>query len=365
MVPPPTTNPPAPPNENSSKPKNAPRMFGDTLKNTRASARANFSGNLELRKQPERSSKVSVMKIAPSHEISNRPVASRLNNNVNPTSYLRREKTFDLSLIQSPAKEKFKMNLSPQLEKKNIRNSNISRKPVNSMQTSDKFIRQTSYQSYNKNSPNNIKSEVSMIQKIDLIKRTPAAAPKSTEPRILGQTLKTDSTGRQQQVKRESSFIEKSKVEKKTSTNSAISNPTVSANSSFKFSVPKLENDNLMPTTLHIEINNDPVIMPSTLTQENLENMNANNFYFGMNEACVDSEDDDERNDDDIETTSLEAINLFAQNIFKMNNKVESRTDNLSQGEPICVLSRSFNEKLTILISSSLPNYSLFNRFFC
>lgn len=340
----------------------AQRLFGDTLtKNltpNRASAQQPFTPTHPI-KSKEPVIKSAVSKIVPS------PVANTAVNNspaarpsrINPISYLRRERTFDMTLTQTQNAEKFKPKFSPQFQRKTNGMMNLPRMEVVQTTTKTSEIRQmTTQERYRANLANRnaaFQSELSSTTK----QRTTITAAKS-KPNDVDEKMKTIDTkvAKKKQAAPPPAnqnvidkTIEKPCVEaKKSSDNSAISNPTMSTSSSFKYS--KAKQQSTMPYemsgvtstskeppeivgyiqhpspsnnnhTREVEKEDLATSRESIIKENNahLEQFNnsTNNFYYGMQEASVDT--DDEIVENEPNHAQMDAINKFAEDIFKMS----------------------------------------------
>jgi hypothetical protein len=304
MTPPPTIQAPDPPKK-LIKPK-APmgqRLFGDTLtKNSNSNKNLSSQytqNNLNKSKEPVKSA---ISKIVPPPQTNTKQMSK-----INPISYLRRERTFDMSLTQTQNNEKFRPKFSPQFQRKVSSKIEAAKLEIRPMTTQERYRAnisnrqafQSELQSATKQRINiNSKSHEKMltIDKKVLKKKT------SSVPTV----------------------IEKPIVEsKKSSDNSAMSNPTMSASSSFKFSKTKQSNipyesakeQEITHTYMNEEDNFPNAITKEVATQQ--QQQFSSNFYYGMQEASVDTDDNEDEND--VNQAQIDAINKFAEDIFKMS----------------------------------------------
>ncbi|CRL06197.1 CLUMA_CG018927, isoform A [Clunio marinus] len=345
MTPPPTTQAPDPPlSKTKAKVPMGQRLFGDTLTK-------NHQNAVRSIQQQQPNERVSPMK--PKAEM-NRPTVSKIIPSptkptqmlkVNPTSYLRRERTFDVTLMQNENREKFRPNFSPQFQRKQM---NESSKPVELRQMSTQERYRASVATNRSSAvPQQFKSELQSATKI----RRSLAGTNAEKMRTIDK----------KPLKKPSPAIEKPTLEhKKSSDNSAISNPTVSASSSFKFSNPKQYNAK-EPEIVQYHRHGEEILPSNDAKESNVkdENQDANNFYFGMQEASVDTDNEDEINE--AEQAQMEAINRFAEDIFKMSSRGSNYMPN-SQVSPESVISdRECDSDSDILLSlrPTLPRRQL------
>jgi hypothetical protein len=340
------------------------RLFGDTLKNNstpnRASAQQKFSSpHQQPTKSKEPVPKSAISKIVPP------PPAALVNANnaakpsrINPISYFRRERTFDMSLTQTQNAEKFKPKFSPQFQRKS---TNLPRMEVvhNAVQKTSEIRQMTTQERYKANLTT--RNAAAPQQQSDLT----SATTKQQQQRMSNgnermQTIDKKDVKKKQNAVKSEKVVEKPNIEaKKSSENSAISNPTMSTSSSFRYTKTKQQQQqmnlpydgNMTPSTderLQLEskevedftasrdsITKDIQLQPPSPHQQ-INNAN-NNFYFGMQEASVDTDDNDDEIENDANQAQMDAINKFAEDIFKM-----SSSDTRGQRE--CAKKRAFNE---------------------
>lgn len=331
------------------------RLFGDTLKNNstpnRASAQQKFSSPHQQQQPPK--SKEPVPKSAISKIVPPPPAVANGNTNnakpsrINPISYFRRERTFDMSLTQTQNTEKFKPKFSPQFQRKS---TNLPRMEVvhNAVQKTAEIRQMTTQERYKASLPNR---NTATPQQQSFSSDLPSATTKQQQQRVTNERMQTidkkDIKKKQQQqqqsaVKSEK-VVEKPSVEaKKSSENSAISNPTMSTSSSFRYTKTKQQqlnlpyDGNMTPSTderLQLEtkevedftasrdsITKDIQLEPPLQQHHHQQFNNVNNFYFGMQEASVDTDDNDDEIENDTNQAQMDAINKFAEDIFKMSS---------------------------------------------
>lgn len=342
MTPPPTMQAPEPPTSKvKSKAPMAQRMFGDTLKNGKNLQLAKVKQKIEsdIAIKPKEVTKTSVTKVIPAPTQSK---PAQIIPKVNPTSYLRRERTFDMTLMQTENKEKFRPKFSPQFQRKMNGNEPLLRPVVEQRQ----MTTQERYRASVGMRPNNNNGFQSELQSATKLKRSTAITASDKTKIMEKKPLKKmptmplpsePSPPSPPQMKFHAN-LQKQPIEKKKSDNSAISNPTMSANSSFKFSKPVSKEPEIIQFHRHGEEIELPVTRhEQILTPKDDVHGNMNNFYFGMNEASVDTDEDDDldNNSDhrnDVEAAQMDAINKFAENIFKMSSGGSSHMPQ-SQGE--------------------------------
>lgn len=302
--------PEPPTSKTKSKMPMGQRLFGDTLtKNHQSAIRS-------VQPQPDKLSpikskelnKPTVSKVIPS------PAKPSQMSKINPISYLRRERTFDMSLMQTENKEKFKPKFSPQFQRKKF---NEPTKPAELRQMST----QERYRANLANRSSAAPAFQSELKSATKIRRSLAVTNDEKMRTFDKKPLKKSSPSTEMSAP-------KAPVEpKKSSDNSAISNPTVSASSSFKFSKPK-QYDPKEPEIVQYHRHGEEIIPSRDSVPK--EDPQLNNFYFGMQEASVDTDNDDDENDAD--QAQMEAINRFAEDIFKMSGGGSNYMPN-SQGE--------------------------------
>lgn len=279
------------------------RLFGDTL----TKSHQNLVRNVQS--QPDRGGKAkdvikakevnkpTVSKVVPS------PAKPSPMSKINPISYLRRERTFDMSLMQNENREKFKPKFSPQFQRKSY---NEPSKPAEVRQMST----QERYRANLANRSSGLPTLQSELQSATKVRRSLAVTNSEKMLTIDKKPLK----------KTAAPIAEKAPVkapveQKKSSDNSAISNPTVSASSSFKFSKPK-HYESKEPEIVQFHRHGEEIIVSRDSVPKDDVQQQMNNFYFGMQEASVDTDNED---DNEADEAQMEAINRFAEDIFKMS----------------------------------------------
>lgn len=285
---------PEPPTAKSKTSKMSQRLFGDTLtKNHQNAVRC-----IQPQSQPERLSKSKEVSKPSQVKVIPAPAKQSPMSKINPISYLRRERTFDMSLMQTENKEKFKPKFSPQFQrKKHDQPQPLKPAELRQMSTQERYraniVNRTSVGPV-------IQSE---LQNASKLRRSMAVT--NTEKML---------TIDKKPLKKPAPAPEKASVKaplelKKSSDNSAISNPTVSTSSSFKYSKPK------EPEIVQYHRHGEEIMPPRERESVPKDDCQMNNFYFGMQEASVDTDNDDET---DVDQAQMEAINRFAEDIFKM-----------------------------------------------
>lgn len=296
MTPPPTTQAPEPPtSKTKSKVAMGQRLFGDTLTKNHQIAVRNVQSQAERVIKAKEVNKPVVSKIIPA------PAKPSQMSKINPISYLRRERTFDMSLMQNDDREKFKPKFSPQFQRKKF---NEPPKPAE--------VRQMSTQErYRANIANRVSAPPAALQS-ELQSATKARRSLAVTNNEKMTTI--DKKPLKKAVPAPEKFPAKMPLElKKSSDNSAISNPTVSASSSFKYSKPQ-QFESKEPEIVQYHRHGEEIVVQREPLLKDDQQMN--NFYFGMQEASVDTDNDDENETDHAQ---MEAINRFAEDIFKMS----------------------------------------------
>jgi hypothetical protein len=349
MTPPPTMQAPEPPTSKvKSKAPMAQRMFGDTLKNGKNMQLAKVKQKIEsdIAIKPKEVTKTSVTKVIPAPTQSK---PAQIIPKANPVSYLRRERTFDMTLMQTENKEKFRPKFSPQFQRKMNMSEHQNHHQQQRQQPIVEQRQMTTQERYrasvgsrvNNNTNAGFQSE---LQSATKLKRSTAITASDNKSKVLekkplkkmsSMPIPTEPSPPPPLQNMNIKVMQKQPVEKKKSDNSAISNPTMSANSSFKFSKPVLNKE---PEIIQFHRHGEEIELPVTREQisspKDDVHCNMNNFYFGMNEASVDTdeEDDNDDNQNDVEAAQMDAINKFAENIFKMSS-VGSSNMPQSQGK--------------------------------
>lgn len=306
------------------------RLFGDTLiKNStpnRTSAQQQFTPTHPIKSSQTRepmSVKSAVSKIVPPPAVTT-VVSNNLNatkpSRINPISYFRRERTFDMSLTQTQNAEKFKPKFSPQFQRKTTAPPMMTNLPrmevIHTAQKTSEIRQMTTQERYRANLSNRssaFQSELSSASKQRVISGVKSSSNEDKMQTIDKKTTKN---------------VEKTiVVAKKSSDNSAISNPTMSTSSSFKYTKAKqeivpFENGVTTKENHHLEENfvtsREPIIKEQQILPIN---NSSNNFYYGMQEASVDTDDnDDEEIVEGNNQAQMDAINKFAEDIFKMSS---------------------------------------------
>lgn len=280
------------------------RLFGDTLtKNHQNSVR-------NVQPQPDRESQIksrelnkpTVSKVIPS------PTKPSPMSKINPISYLRRERTFDMTLMQPDNKEKFKPKFSPQFQRKKF-NEPTRPAEVRQMSTQERY--RANLANLQNRAPA-VPAFQSELQSATKVRRSLAVTNAEKMRTIDKKPLKKPAPAPEK-----SAPVKTPLEQKKSSDNSAIStsNPTISASSSFKYSNPK-QYDPKEPEIVQYHRHGEEIIAPrESVPKEDIQQQ-MNNFYFGMQEASVDTDNDDENEADQAQ---MEAINRFAEDIFKMS----------------------------------------------
>lgn len=298
------------------------RLFGDTLtKNHQNLIRS-------VQPPPDRASPVKSKEI-------NKPMVSKVvptpMSKINPISYLRRERTFDMTLMQTENKEKFRPKFSPQFQRKKY-NEPTKLAEVRQMSTQER------YRANIANRSPAVPTFKSEIQNANIARRSLAVTSAEKMKTIDKKPLKKAA------LTPEKSPAKAPVEQKKSSDHSAISNPTVSASSSFKYSKPKqyetkqyeqkqYEQKQYEPkepeiVKYHRHGGEEIVVKRESVPKEDAQQQ-MNNFYFGMQEASVDTDNDEENEADQAQ---MEAINRFAEDIFKMSGGGSNCVPN-SQGK--------------------------------
>jgi hypothetical protein len=280
------------------------RLFGDTLTKNHQNFVRNVQSqpDRESLNKPKVTSKLSVSKVIPS------PAKPSPMSKINPISYLRRERTFDMSLMQTESKEKFRPKFSPQFQRKKM-NEPTRPAEVRQMSTQERY--RANLANLQNRAPNTTGFQ-SELQSATKVRRSLAVTNAEKMRTIDKKPLKKPA-----QAPENSAPIKTPLEHKKSSDNSAIStsNPTISASSSFKYSKPK-QYDSKEPEIVQYHRHGEEIIAPrESVPKEDLQQQ-MNNFYFGMQEASVDTDNDE---DNEADQAQMEAINRFAEDIFKMS----------------------------------------------
>lgn len=333
----------------------AQRLFGDTLtKNltpNRAPAQQPFTPTHPI-KSKEPVIKSAVSKIVPppavNTAVNNSPAARP--SRINPMSYLRRERTFDMTLTQTQNAEKFKPKFSPQFQRKTTAMMNLPRMEVVQTTKTSEIRQMTTQERYRANLANRntaFQSELSSAtkQRTTITAAKPKPSDGDEKMKTIDKKLAKKKQAAPPPVNQNDKTIEKPCVEaKKSSDNSAISNPTMSTSSSFRYSKAKQQSSmpyemSATPTskeppeivgyTQHPPPNVHPLeaeeenhatsresIMKENTAHLKPFNNSTNNFYYGMQEASVDTDDEIENEPNHAQ---MDAINKFAEDIFKMS----------------------------------------------
>lgn len=274
------------------------RLFGDTL------TKSHQSNVRSVQPQPERMSKArdvgkpTVSKVFPA------PAKPTPLSKINPMSYLRRERTFDMSLMQPENKEKFKPKFSPQFQRKKF-NEPIRPAEVRQMSTQERYRANIANRS---SAGPTFQSELQSATRL----RQSLPVKNSEKMTTIDKPLKKPAPV----LKIEKSQAKAPVEQKKSSDNSAISNPTVSASSSFKYTKPK-QYESKEPEIIQYHRHGEEIA--DSREPVSKEDPHVNNFYFGMKEESVDTDNEDDNEDEnETEHAQMEAINRFAEDIFKM-----------------------------------------------
>lgn len=311
MTPPPTQQAPEPPLKAKTKLPMGQRLFGDTLPKktqniTKIQSQINTRAPVNVTKPKEKP-----MLVNASHKLTPAPTKlSPVIPKVNPISYLRRERTFDLSLMQTPNKEKFKPKFSPQFQRKQSPSEMVQLRhqlPLPMLE------RNRVNPGFRASISSNFNSELQTVTN----KRRSMVVTNSERMRTIDKPFKKPApipAVVKEPIKAAQKMPIKAPLEsKKSSENSAISNPTLSASSSFKYTKPKLLASYEMKKPEFDKFPNEEDLIKEALAKDEAQ---LNNFYFGMNEASVDTDDDENAADQE----QMEAINRFAEDIFKMGS---------------------------------------------
>lgn len=275
------------------------RLFGDTLTKSHQNAVRNVLPDRVIKpKETKEVSKQTVTRVIPI------PAKPAQMSKINPLSYLRRERTFDMTLMQPDNKEKFKPKFSPQFQRKTY---NEPSKPVEirPMTTQERYrANNGNRSSTTATTASTFQSELRNATKV----RQSLAAMSNEKMQTFDKRLLKKPAPVHEVTEQKSPA--KAPLEKtKSSENSAMSNPTMSASSSFKYSKPK------EPEIVQYHRHGEEIISPRESVSKDETHNQMNNFYFGMKEASVDTDNEDEN---EVEQAQMEAINRFAENIFKM-----------------------------------------------
>lgn len=294
------------------------RLFGDTLTKHHQISVRNVQPQAERVTKTKETNKPQVSKVVPS------PAKPSPMSKINPISFLRRERTFDMSLIQTENKEKFKPKFSPQFHRKNFNEPQPS-KPAEVRQMSTQERYRANIANRVSAPPAALQSElqsatkarrslaVTKCEKIVTIDKKPlkkVPAPEKSPPKALLE-------------------------QKKSSDNSAISNPTVSASSSFKYSKPQ-QFELKEPEIVQFHRHGEEIVAQRESVAKEDAHQQMNNFYFGMQEASVDTDNDD---DNEADQAQMEAINRFAEDIFKMSRGGSFIPQSHGENETSCEIS--------------------------
>lgn len=321
MTPPPSMQAPEPPTTKQSKVPLGQRLFGDTLTKSHQNAVRNHTQLPERvikSKETKEQAKSAVSKVIPA------PAKPSPMSKINPISYLRRERTFDMSLMQPDNKEKFKPKFSPQFQRKSYA------QPIKPAETRQ-MTTQERYRANISNRPvTNASALQSELKNAQNLRRSVAVT--SNEKIFDKKPLK------QPAAVPEKTPVKAPVEKKKSSENSAMSNPTVSASSSFKYSKPK-QYEPKEPEIVQYHRHGEEIVPQRDSMSKDEVQQQMNNFYFGMQEASVDTDNEDENNSDHAQ---MEAINRFAEDIFKMSGSGGQMPN--SQGES----SKLFNFEVEI-----------------
>lgn len=299
MTPPPQMQAPDPPTSKSkSKTSMSQRLFGDTLTKNHQNAVRNVQAQPERVSKSKESGKSAVSKV-----ISATPAIKP-----SPFSYLRRERTFDQTLMQPENKEKFKPKFSPQFQRKKF-SEPIRPVEIRQMSTSERYRANVSANRASAGAA--LQSELQISSKVrHSMAVTNSEKMKTIDKRPLKKQPAPAPAPAPEKIQPKAPL-----EQKKSSDNSAISNPTVSTSSSFKYSKPSKE-----PEIIQFHRHGEDIIVPPRERDSQPKDdihQQMNNFYFGMKEASVDTDEDENENEAD--QAQMEAINRFAEDIFKMS----------------------------------------------
>lgn len=317
--------PDPPTSKSKSKPSMGQRLFGDTLTKNHQNAVRNVQAQPERVIKSKETSKPALSKV----------ISAPAKAAPSPFSYLRRERTFDMTLMQPENKEKFRPKFSPQFQRKKY-NEPIRPAETRQMSTSERYRASVIA---NRASAGAALQSVSELQSTAKVRQSMAVTNSEKMKTIDKRPLKKQPAPAPAPEK----IPAKAPLEqKKSSDHSAISNPTVSASSSFKYSKPK------EPEIIQFHRHGEEIIAPRERDSQPKEDIQQqmNNFYFGMKEASVDTDnDDDDENDNEADQAQMEAINRFAEDIFKMSGGGYMPN---SQGELIEICFECQNSRLLV-----------------
>lgn len=300
MTPPPAMQAPDPPTSKAkSKVPMSQRLFGDTLTKSHQNSVRNVQPPVERVTKSKEINKPTVSKVI-------QPAKPSPMSKINPISYLRRERTFDMSLMQPDNKEKFKPKFSPQFQRKKFNDPPPS-KPAEARQMSTQ-------ERYRANISNRISAPPPTALQSELL-----SATKARRSLAVTNSEKLMSFDKKPLAKPapapEKPPVKAPLEQKKSSDVSAISNPTVSASSSFKYSKAK-PYEQKEPEIVQYHRHGEEIVVPRDSVPKDDAPNSLNNFYFGMQEASVDTDNED---DNEADQAQMEAINRFAEDIFKMS----------------------------------------------
>jgi hypothetical protein len=277
------------------------RLFGDTLKKSQTQTNEIFNSKNKMipTVAPTKTSIIRQRSNEKSQDVKKLPPLTRHN----PTSFFRRERTFDMTLMQPERTENSKK-FSPQLPKK--KNFDIPHVPVK---------KQSSNNSMENKVPANLRASSSSLFQDELKaaarRRSIQSNSNTDKMRTIDRPLKKTTMN----------------VELRKST-SAINGSTLSLAVSQKSNSFKERNPSPAPV---IPESKSPVA--ENIIEEKEEPIvkqdNPKNFYFGMNDKPASSPvvpQHNEYNTNDEE--QMEAINKFAEDIFKMTGGGRFLTQN-------------------------------------
>lgn len=262
-------------------------MFGDTLRNSKdlASSKRNLpiiSTKMSTLTRPTDKPKIVSKTEKPLDKMEIQTSKPSQLSKINPFSHLRRERTFDLTLMQNQNNVKVPKKFSPQLNKKEMPKMQKNYMPER---------RQSSQPSPQPAQPN-FQDEI-----LNATKRRSLAMTNSEKMKTIDKPFKK--------------LAKESELKK---TNSAITSSNSSLTNSSK-SIPSKEV--VTPKSKPIVEKVDEEIEEPLLKNEIPK---KSNFYFGMNSKTEEEMEADEKEIACIEEEQMDAINRFAEDIFKTTN---------------------------------------------
>ena len=238
----------------------------------------------------------------------------------NMTSYLRRERTFDMTLMTDVGKkrEEIKPKFSPQFQRKNRQ-----------------LTTQERYKA-------NVTSQPPPIQ--TSMPQTSAISKQRTINVKSHEKMKTIDRKQVKKKPSETSVVElfaDAKNAKVSNDNSTVSNTGNSVSSSFNYlKGPSTQNaQNIIKKQPEIIKSNSPIaysrespirqVQQTVQQQQQQQQQSPNNFYYELKETPVDSEtNDDDKNE--VNHAQMDIVNKFAEDILKMSTFDVSQTEGKS-----------------------------------